>query len=242
MIVTGIDLASVHSAVCTIEVPERTSFWEPTNWEVKELDWIDVKEDTTAARIRAAYAIGRVMEQYKPDLVAVEDFTHQRKSFDSYNAGELGGMVRLLLWQGQHRYLLVSPMRLKTFLHIYNKTPIHKDAVAFAVQAYFGYKSDASRKKRREDAVDAFALAQLARAFLSYQSQAASTCHDWANAKQRKVLEALWEDTDLLVQGSIIDDPEVKRLLDEHSFFKNLGGPDSVKPRISKLVAGDTIE
>lgn len=40
MIVTGIDLASVHSAICTIEVPSATnSVFEAGAWEIKELDW-----------------------------------------------------------------------------------------------------------------------------------------------------------------------------------------------------------
>jgi Holliday junction resolvasome RuvABC endonuclease subunit len=204
MIVTGIDLASVHSGICSIEVQSPKSWlgdpWEPKSWRVVELDWIDVKEDTTAARIQAAYAFLHVVEEYKPELVALEDYTHQSKSFDSYNAGELGGMVRLLLWQVHRPVLLVSPMRLKQFLHIHNKTPIHKDAVKDAVIEHFGYKCESSTKKHREDATDAFALAQLARAFRFfwlYDGGSDSAMWAWANAKQKKVLEALWADCGL---------------------------------------------
>lgn len=204
MIVTGIDLASVHSAICTLRVPDAAALFDPLAWEMKELDWIDVQEDTTQARIRAAYAFSGVVKTWCPTLVSVEDFTRQHTSFDSYNAGELGGMLRMLLWQMHQPFLLVSPMRLKMFLHHHNKTPIHKDDVAFSVQAYFGYKSDASTKKHREDATDAFALAQLARAFLSYDQ-----CSSWANAKQKKTLDALRSDIDLLLPGEPIQLGEV---------------------------------
>ena len=90
MIVTGIDLASVHSAICTIEVPTPKSWhddpWDATDSCVLELDWIDVKDDTTAARIQAAHAFLSVVEEYKPEIVTIEDYTRQRKSFDLASA------------------------------------------------------------------------------------------------------------------------------------------------------------
>ena len=204
MIVTGIDLASVHSAICTLEVPTPKSWhddlWDATDAGVLELDWIDVKDDTTAARIQAAHAFLSVVEEYKPEIVAIEDYTRQRKSFDSYNVGELGGMLRLLLWQKKYPQLYVSPMRLKMFLHIHNKTPIHKDAVKDAVKEHFAYVNGSSTKKHREDATDAFALAQLGRAFRHFWVYDGSDSAMWAwmNAKQKKVLESLWADKDRL--------------------------------------------
>jgi len=205
MRITGIDLASVHSAICTIEVPDPKDWhddpWEPKSWQIVELDWIDVQEDTTAARIQAAHAFLHVVEEYKPELTVIEDYTRQSKSFDSYNAAELGGMTRLLIWQAHHQMLFVAPMRLKQFLHNHDRTPIPKEAVMKAVAEFFGYTCLSSTRKHREDATDAFALAQLGRAFYIYEkyptivkASAAGAMCLWANHKQRKVLVSLWED------------------------------------------------
>ena len=205
MVITGIDLASVHSAICTLEVPTPKSWhddkWDAGIWSILELDWIDVKEDSTSARIQAAYAFLSVVREYMPELVVIEDYTHQKKSFDSYNVGELGGMLRLLLWQNKYPQLYISPMRLKMFLNHHGKTPIAKEDVAFSVQAYFNYKSDASQKKKREDATDAFALAQLGRIFQSHQVYAGNDSAMLAslNEKQQKVLASIWDDRERLV-------------------------------------------
>ena len=87
------------------------------------------------------------------------------------------------------------------FLHIHNKTPIAKEDVAFSVQAYFGYKSDASQKKKREDATDSFALAQLGRVFQSHQVYGGNDSAMLAslNEKQQKVLTSIWDDRARLV-------------------------------------------
>ena len=57
-----------------------------------------------------------VLNDVRPQIVAVEDYTRQRKSSVTIQLAELGGVLRLLLWELGYRVAFVNPSTLKSYV------------------------------------------------------------------------------------------------------------------------------
>jgi crossover junction endodeoxyribonuclease RuvC len=68
---------------------------------------------------RLSWLVGQVTAMLyteSPDLVVMEDYAFSRGDAHSHALGELGGVVRLLLWRRNQPIALVGPSILKKFL------------------------------------------------------------------------------------------------------------------------------
>lgn len=60
--------------------------------------------------------ITEILEEYKVTIVAIESYSYGSKGRSIFNLGELGGVLRLLLWEKKYKYYDVSPNSLKSFI------------------------------------------------------------------------------------------------------------------------------
>ena len=183
MRVLGIDLAAKHTGLVAVDI---------RNWPCNPVEPLyegHVEcENTTPGRINAALEIMIIVNMTQPDLVVIEDYTFQSRSFVSFSVGELSGMLRYMLWAYGHDQLWVPPMKLKAFLNRGGKTPMAKKEIAKAVEELFGWKSQLKYAKEREDATDAFVLAVMGVALVMLLSpKYKDTVDEWLTEKQSKV-------------------------------------------------------
>jgi len=60
--------------------------------------------------------LGAILDEVKPQIVALEDYTRQRNSASTIQLAELGGVVRLLLHQKGYRCAFINPSTLKSYV------------------------------------------------------------------------------------------------------------------------------
>lgn len=89
------------------------------------------------------------------ELVCIEHYAMGAK-FGREAAGELGGVLRVMMFENQFEYYEIPPLRLKQFAT--GKASAEKDHILMAVYKKWGVEFD------KNDEADAFILAQMARA------------------------------------------------------------------------------
>lgn len=99
--VLGLDASLVRTGVA---MPDgSTDVWRPRKLRGAErLDWI-------AARLTAA------LDATQPHLVSLEGYAYGARGRAVYNIGELGGIIRWILWTRQVPLIEVPPAVLKKF-------------------------------------------------------------------------------------------------------------------------------
>lgn len=61
--------------------------------------------------------LSAVLDQVQPHIIAIEDYTRQKNSKVTIQLAELGGVLRLLLWEkGYYRVAFINPMTLKGYI------------------------------------------------------------------------------------------------------------------------------
>lgn len=113
-----------------------------------------------------------VLHQVRPQLVAVEDYTRQMDSAVTIQLAELGGVLRLLLWELGYRAAFINPSTLKSYLGAGRKK---KDVTDFITD-------QANRTFLTDDESDAWAVAAMA-------SHAYGSPWIHTNEKQREFLK-----------------------------------------------------
>lgn len=95
-----------------------------------------------------------VLEDCVPSKVCIENYAMGISTGQSFSIGELGGIVRVLLFEQGYEYTLVSPTQLKKF--ITGKGVAEKDVIMLSVYKNFGYEP------KDNNVADAFGLAKIA--------------------------------------------------------------------------------
>lgn len=98
--------------------------------------------------------IKRIALFYKPKLICIEDYAMGIRAGQSFSIGELGGVIKLMLYESGFEPILVSPTRLKKF--ITGKGNSEKDMMMMSILKQFGFESASN------DEADAYGLARLA--------------------------------------------------------------------------------
>lgn len=124
--------------------------------------------------------IVRVIELFDPDLVCIEDYAFSQHSSSDAVLKELGGTIRMKLFEMEQPFVLVGIGQLKKYATGNGSPKTKKDAVVEAVAERWGHRF------RTFDETDAFILAQVARVL------AAQGGLDWSlTRKQKEVIRTI---------------------------------------------------
>ena len=171
----GIDLAPVSSGVTTLNYKVGT--WEATLLDagVVHLNRThSTRQHKFGQHLSAAFKILEYVKKQKPDLVGLEDYTNQHTTYVGFSMGELGGLIRLLLWQEGYRQLLITPNRVTKLILPPSSRKTKKlsstqwknycvDWVEKAMKAEF-----AGKPKERSDMADSAIYGLIAACFFAY--------------------------------------------------------------------------
>jgi crossover junction endodeoxyribonuclease RuvC len=97
------------------------------------------------------------------EFVCIEHYAMNCK-FGRETAGELGGVLRVMMFENQFEYQEIPPLRLKQFAT--GKATAEKDHILMAVYKKWGIEF------QKNDEADAFILAQMARAIYMVKNNA----------------------------------------------------------------------
>jgi len=100
--------------------------------------------------------IKKVLEEYKPELTAIENYAFGCRGRAVFNLGELGGVIRFTLYSLKIPYIEIAPMTAKKFLT--GKGNAEKNQML--MYALKNYKLEFDN----DNECDAFALALMTRA------------------------------------------------------------------------------
>ena len=107
--------------------------------------------------VKRLYYIRRRIVQYllinKPDIAVIEGYAYSPNAGRSFSIGELGGVIKLLLYKQKISYLIVAPTTLKKFTTGKGNSP--KSKMEKAVYKNWNVEFNT------EHEIDAFALAML---------------------------------------------------------------------------------
>jgi Holliday junction resolvasome RuvABC endonuclease subunit len=188
-IVHGWDIALNHSGFVELTDGELTNFWYITDKKgsadkSKEHGYRLVVPKTKEKQVKAISRLDQVIEYIKlnvlprggkrPDYVGVEDYA-LNKEHGSHYAGEMGGLIRYLLWVRKIPFRLHDPLSIKMFAT--HDGSAQKDYVEEKVKERWGvdfgqYNQPRSKPTKKnpepsqnrdtsEDLCDAYAIAQL---------------------------------------------------------------------------------
>jgi Holliday junction resolvasome RuvABC endonuclease subunit len=117
----GIDLASVRSGLGSISFNEpswKTDVLDVTSFDAHRL--LDFKNGEEMPEILRHMALADQLTEWvnkqNPDIVGLEDYTHQPATFVGFSFGQIGGLVRHHLLHAGHRVLLIKPNYLRSFV------------------------------------------------------------------------------------------------------------------------------
>lgn len=189
IIIQGWDIALNHSGFVELTDGELTNFWYITNVKSsadksKEHGYRLVLPKTKERQVNSAHRLDLIIEYIKdvvlssegnrPDYVGVEDYA-LNKHHGSHYMGEIGGLVRYLLWRRMIPYRLHDPRSVKMFATFDGSA--QKDLVEEKVNERWGidfgkYNQPAPKPTKRkpepvqkrgtsEDLCDAYAVAKL---------------------------------------------------------------------------------
>lgn len=150
MIVTlGIDPSLTATALCCIENGEP-AYWheyKPKAKGMERLDWLFSKvSDVTGGPF--------VVKRPPINLIAIEGYSYASAGRAVINMGELGGILRLLLYWSGHMWLEVAPPTLKKFATGKGNAP--KDSIMLQVYKRWGFEAESN------NVADAFVLSKIA--------------------------------------------------------------------------------
>jgi len=124
----GIDLSSVSSGLAALTLREGT-------WSVglKALKATRSRGGIKSpnefySHLEVLDAISCFVETHRPHVVGLEHYTNQNRSYVAFSMGNIGGMVRLRLWEMGVHVVLFTPNTLISWADAYSKpTPTPKD-------------------------------------------------------------------------------------------------------------------
>ena len=145
MIVAGLDLSLTATGIVVLD----------EGGKILLEDTIKVKASIKG--MKRLHQIKKVLATYPfiypgLGLVVIEGYAYHGMSKATYQIGELGGVIRLMLWENKIPYIEVAPQALKKF--VTGKGNTKKDMMPKAVLIKWGFDAPDSH------CADAFALAR----------------------------------------------------------------------------------
>jgi Holliday junction resolvasome RuvABC endonuclease subunit len=95
---------------------------------------------------------------YNPDLIIIEGYSFGSRLGQAFSIGELGGLVKVALFEGGYKSIIIPPTCLKKF--VTGKGNASKDIMLMKTFKKYGVEFTDNNK------CDAFGLAQMGKAYL----------------------------------------------------------------------------
>jgi hypothetical protein len=146
----GIDLAPVRSGIAFVQMND-------TVWTSRL--WASQIGRTIEEQIAFADMIGVMLKKLDPDIVGLENYTMQAHSHVAFSFGEVGGLVRRVLWEDKRPTFLIPPGARFRTVPLVPKQEFYR---TFPSVWKMSEKDMAGDKKSQEDKIDACAYAVIA--------------------------------------------------------------------------------
>lgn len=150
--VLGLDLSLTGTGYCVSSTHGEYEIWNTISAKAS------IRGPHRLFIIRSG--IERLLDQYDPVLVCLEGYADHAKG-RTFQLGELGGVVRLLLWERGIDYLEPKPTTVKKFLT--DNGNAKKDLMILKAFQRF------NREFSSNDECDAFALGLIGLTYLGYR-------------------------------------------------------------------------
>ncbi len=149
----GLDLSLTSSGVY-MHTPDAKDY---KNFTKDKKFVIETKEKRGVVRLKyiAAVLSDFLEEHGKPTLIAIEGYAMGVRGGRSFDIGELGGVIRTLLYDRQIPFIVAPPTVLKKFLT--GKGVADKSIILKEVFRQYGFDTP------KHDIADAFVLSQIAK-------------------------------------------------------------------------------
>lgn len=99
--------------------------------------------------------VGDLLVRFKIKMICIEGYAMGSRSGQAFSIGELGGVIKLLLWEQAKTYFLVPPTQLKKY--VTGSGRAEKDMVILNVYKKWGWEAGDNNQ------ADAYVLARIAR-------------------------------------------------------------------------------
>ena len=113
----GIDLSSVRSGVAKLRLREDS--WRIYLEQAQTLKAGRGVAEQAARQFHVHQEVARqireIVEEYRPHIVGLEDYTNQPGSHVAFSMGQVGGLVRQTLWECGVRVVLLHPSTVKSW-------------------------------------------------------------------------------------------------------------------------------
>ena len=148
--VMGLDLAAVNSGLCVIEVGPSLEY------EVIYEEALKHPKDDFENRIQAAQHIRKLAKKYRLDLVVIEDYAYRvaRNNTSAYQHGEIGGMVRKVLFEDGYTIFIIPPTTMRSFMEVPPKSK--KTFLMDQAKTKMGFEATGTNQLVRGNITDAF--------------------------------------------------------------------------------------
>jgi len=146
IIYCGLDLSLTGTGVCIIDRQGTPIFTKTLKIKTKGMERL--------FNIRTA--IQDILNEYKPTFICTEGYSMGSRAGQAFSIGELGGVIKLMLYLRDWEYKDVAPTQVKKFGA--KKGNASKDQVMMNVYKEWGFEASDN------NVCDAFVLAQIARA------------------------------------------------------------------------------
>lgn len=153
-----------------------------------DISWsqrIDTKLKGMERLIFIEERLKHIIKQFSPTLVLIEGYAFSAKGL-SYQIGELGGVIRMMLHKHEVRWIEIPPAQVKKFAT--GKGNAQKDFVMLNVYKKWGAEFSSN------DEADAFVLAKIGQALIDYECVPQDILQRWQREYaqyQVEVLEAV---------------------------------------------------
>lgn len=156
MRVMGLDLAAANSGLCVIE-----AHYPDYSFQVIHEEALHHPMSSFTNRVDAANYIEYLVTEHDVEVAAIEDYARRfgRTNTSGYEHGEVGGMVRKVLYEMGCPFYIIPPTSMRSFMEVPPKSP--KDFLQDQALARLGFESKASTKKKRSDITDAVIHAHI---------------------------------------------------------------------------------
>lgn len=152
----GLDLAAANSGTSILDV-----HYPDYSFEVIHEEALHHPMASFVNRIDAANYVGYLVQEHDVELVALEDYARRfgRTNTSGYEHGEIGGMVRKVLYELGCPFYIIPPTSMRSFMEVPPKSP--KDYLETRALERLGFESKASTKKKRSDITDSVIHAHI---------------------------------------------------------------------------------
>jgi crossover junction endodeoxyribonuclease RuvC len=149
---------------------------------VKDHRRIESKNTGVKRLIEIEDILKNIVDAVPIDLVVIEDYAYS-KGNQAHQVGELGGVIRRMLFKKMQKWIVVAPSQVKKFAT--GKGNANKDLVLMNVYKKWGVEFSSS------DEADAFVLAKIGQALLGGNEDLTKYQAEVIDELRKKYKEAL---------------------------------------------------